>query len=376
MSDKSVFKIPEKREVKLKTPEELNKILKSLLINPNDKLPPPLKAWATIDENGDESVMGTLENFSLIIGKAKSRKSFFIGIAVSASISNKLLLGKFKGCLPDDKNEVLYFDTEQGKYHVQLSLKRICELTGIDVPTNLKVYGLRSKSTEERLELIEHCLKENPKVGLVIIDGVRDIVTSINDEAEATKIGNLFLNWTEVHKMHLIAVLHQNKNDSNARGHLGSELVNKAETVLSVNKDSKDKNISIVNAEQCRNKEPEPFAFEIIGGLPQLVANYEMRVKPANKLEPYDINDYDKYRILEGLFRKQNTYSYGDLVAIFKDEFNKKYKGAGKGIGMNKIKEIISVCKNKGWLLQEKPKAPYTLGKFNGLEENEDDCPF
>ena len=68
-------------------------------------------------------------------------------------------------------------------------------------------------------------------------------------------IASKLLKWTEEKNIHVVTVLHQNKNDGNARGHLGSELVNKAETVLSVTKDSKEKDISIVEAEYCRNKE-------------------------------------------------------------------------------------------------------------------------
>ena len=56
--------------------------------------------------------------------------------------------------------------------------------------------------------------------------------------------------------------MHQNKGDLNARGHLGTELVNKSETVLAIEK-KESSDISVVSAIQCRNKEPEPFAFKI-----------------------------------------------------------------------------------------------------------------
>ncbi len=68
--------------------------------------------------------------------------------------------------------------------------------------------------------------------------------------------------------------MHQNKSDFNARGHIGTELVNKAETVISISVDEKEKELSIVEAQQCRNKEFQPFAFEIDeNGLPRLVEN-------------------------------------------------------------------------------------------------------
>lgn len=107
-------------------------LLKELRVNPTDELKPPQGAWKQINDN--DIVLGTLGNFSLIIGKAKSRKSFFINIAVSTVLSEDVILNQFKGVLPNEQSTVLYFDTEQGKYHVQLALKRICEQINISEP--------------------------------------------------------------------------------------------------------------------------------------------------------------------------------------------------------------------------------------------------
>ena len=59
--------------------------------------------------------------------------------------------------------------------------------------------------------------------------------------------------------------MHQNKGDLNPRGHLGTEAMNKAETVAAT---TKSDNVTVVTCEQARNIEFEPFAFEIIDGLP------------------------------------------------------------------------------------------------------------
>jgi hypothetical protein len=130
-------------------------IAKSLKIDVEEKLVPPQIAWQMSNVNSiGFSVLGTLGNFSLVIGKAKSRKSFFINIAVSTAVSNGLILERFKSDLPLNQNEVLYFDTEQGKFHVQLALQRICRQINIKEPTNLHVYSLRSKTPSERLKII------------------------------------------------------------------------------------------------------------------------------------------------------------------------------------------------------------------------------
>lgn len=345
----------------------IQKTLDELLIDPIERLEPPKVAWEQVNPegNGEAMILGTLGNFSLVIGKAKSRKSFFMNIALSATVGDDTILERFKGCLPDDKRQVLYFDTEQGKYHVQLALKRICRQVGDSEPENLKVYGLRTKKPSERLKLIEYAIYNTPGLGFVVIDGVKDLVTSINDEAEASMIASKLLQWTEERKIHIVTVLHQNKGDNNARGHIGTELINKAETVLSVTKSDQDNNISIVNPEMCRNREPEPFAFEIIDGLPRIAENYEVRTQA--KYDATDLPDHEIFSLLNIVFSKSESYKYGELVTNFQKEFKKKFK---RTIGKNKAKDMITYCKGRDWLIQEVDRGPYIQGKFdnNGLD--------
>lgn len=337
--------------------------LQSLKVSAKEPLQPPQIALQMVNKKTDGyCTLGTLGNFSLIIGKAKSRKSFFINIAVSSAISSDLILNLFKSDLPHNQNEVLYFDTEQGKYHVQLALKRICKQVDIEEPDNLNVYHLRSKTPVERLELIEYAIYNNDKIGIVVIDGVKDLVTSINDEAEATMIASKLLKWTEERNIHIITVLHQNKSDSNARGHIGTELINKAETVLSITKAETDSNISVVEAQQCRNIEPETFAFEIIDGLPVIAENYELRTETKkNKFDVTSLENYKKYQLLIEVFSNGKSFSYKELEIQIKLASKKQL---GKELGNNVISSFITDCKNNKWLLQEKIKAPYTIGEF------------
>ena len=71
------------------------------------------------------------------------------------------------------------------------------------------------------------------------------------------------MQWTDERQIHIHAILHQNKGDENARGHIGTELNNKAETVLLVEKDSQNRDISCVKSVHIRAMDFEPFAFLI-----------------------------------------------------------------------------------------------------------------
>lgn len=332
-------------------------------IDINEEIQPPQIAWSLKNQHSEEfEILGTLGNFSLITGKAKSRKTFFMNIAISAVIQNELVLNRFSGELPPDQNQVLYFDTEQGKYHVQIALKRICQLSGIKEPNNLQVYFLRSFSPKERLEAIEYLIYKTPNLGFVVIDGIKDLITSINDESEASMITTKLLKWSEERNIHIVTVLHQNKGDTNARGHIGTELINKAETVLSIEKSETDESISVVIPKQTRNKEPEKFAFEIIDNIPAIAENFELRTE--TKKQKFDISDLgeDKiYSLLKVVYTHGNEFSHSNLEIQIKLASKNLFANP---LGNNRITELITICKINKWLKQEKNKAPYQLGDY------------
>lgn len=351
-----------------KTPHELNR--NKYKIDVNEVIPLPQIAWSlTNTKSGGEAILGTLGDFGLIIGKAKSRKSFFISIAVSTALGNDVVLGRFKSYLPPDKNEVIYFDTEQSKYYVQKAVKRICTQVDQPEPKNLHAYHLRSLAPSERLQFIEAEIYSNDKIGFVVIDGIKDLVTSINDESEATMVTSKLLKWTEERNIYIVTVLHQNKSDNNARGHIGTELINKAQTVLSVTKAENDNNISIVEPLQCRDIEPEVFAFEINEfGIPVIAENFEIRTETnKNKFDITNLEDFKKYQLLTEVFSKGESFSYGKLVEQLQIAYKNQFKNS---IGINRTKLLITDCSNNDWLMQEKDKAPYTLGTFQTVEND------
>ncbi len=250
---------------------------------------------------------------------------------------------------------------------MQLALKRICKLAKINNPKQLRVYGLRSLSPRERLELIEYAIYKNDDVGFVIIDGIKDLITSINSEEEATDIASKLLKWTEERNINVICVLHQNKGDNNARGHLGSELTHKAETVLSVAKDSDNNEISIVEPVMCRNEEPDSFAFEIIEGLPVIIEDYDMRPKRQKRNSLLDIPDYEKFQFLNEVFSKKDKYLLTELTNTLQKVI--KERKPNLAAGANNMRIILEYMKEKKWLLQEAPRKPYSLGIYKNPEK-------
>lgn len=167
------------------------------------------------------------------------------------------------------------------------------------------------------------------------------------------------LRWTEDNQIHIVTVLHQNKADNNARGHIGTELINKAETVLSVTVDSTNNNISVVEPKQCRNLPFEAFAFQINDlAIPELVDDYVKSSSQKDKLDIIKEDDEIKQNLLEKAFEGRKTLTYTELIPQIKLAVKSIYK---KGYADNKTKEFITHCNEIGLLNQDRKRQPYYL---------------
>jgi hypothetical protein len=317
-------------------------ILSNCLISVNDTIPvPPICIEVII--NGVPHTFGTLGDFTLLIGKAKAGKTFALSLILAAALISGTPFQKvFLATFPDNKKTVLYFDTEQSKYYVQKALKRICDISGVQLPANLIVYSLRGLTPVERLQLIEFAIYNTENIGMAVIDGIRDLITSINDEEQACMITTKLLKWTQDLNIHVITVLHQNKGDTNARGHLGAELTNKCQTVVSVSK-AENKNISVISPEFCKDKDFEPIAFSIdIDGLPNIIDGYTQsatNTEQRKKLAPYDVPPESHEAIIKDVFSIQPEMIRSDLRTAGSANISRYL---GYDIGMNKTDEWIT----------------------------------
>ena len=177
-----------------------------------------------------------------ITGRAKSGKTFVMSIIMLMGVIDRILQFERDGKEP---LKVLWFDTEQSKQStLDIIQNRIVEMyhRKVDPDTPfpnecLRTFNVRFDNCEMRrqgfLELVPFI-----KPDLVILDGIRDLVSDINDGAEAQRIMEEMLALAQDNDCCIIAVLHQNKSDESRdpRGWLGTELLNKAFDVFATEK--------------------------------------------------------------------------------------------------------------------------------------------
>jgi hypothetical protein len=218
-------------------------------------------------------------------------------------------------------------------------------------PEMLGFLSLRKYSPNVRLQIIEKAINSMDGLGLVIIDGVRDLAYDINSPSEATDLITKLMQWTDERQIHIHTVLHLNKGDDNTRGHLGTELNNKAETVLQISKDDLDKDVGVVFSTCIRDIDFEPFAFRINDkALPELVEDYQPKQTTSQKHFDYHEVPEAKHReALEILFTEIEQVSYKNLIPKLKES----YAAVGFSFGDNKAKHLKIFLENKLMIVKD-----------------------
>lgn len=267
-------------------------------------------------------------NHSLVIGKKKSRKSLFLTYLISL----------YTGDLSTD---ILVCDTEQGKKHVWKHRDRIYRLTGAYVD----VLSLRGLSPSERKAVIKEAV-EAGKYKIVIIDGIRDLLSNINDADQCTELITWVESLTVNHGLHIINVLHQNKTDNNARGHIGSELLNKAEMTIEIELDEKA-NCSMVKCESSRDIPFESFAFtHNEASLPEVV---------SVPIKGQTMTDEERKTLLVYVFEDEQL-RYADLLEGIKIHFK---------VGNSRAEQLIGEFKRLQWIINNgKPRSKDAVYKL------------
>ena len=207
-------------------------------------------------------------------GRAKSGKTFVISILMTLCVTREILTFKRIAGYPADCSatlrssveesaenaetssishltsdinplRVLWYDTEQSDNSTQdILVNRIIPLfhrqMGPDKPFPehmFDIFNVRNVDRANRevyfLEAIEHYRPD-----LVILDGIRDLVSDINDGTVAQDMMEKLMKVAQAFNCCIVCVLHQNKSGDSRdpRGWLGTELLNKAYDVFATEK--------------------------------------------------------------------------------------------------------------------------------------------
>jgi len=174
---------------------------------------------------------------------------------------------------------VLWLDTEQSQQSTQEILKeRIIPLAKVDsINDTFYAFNLRGLGFERRGKMVDVAIRAI-KPDICIIDGIKDLMTDINDAVQATLIMEKLMALAKELNCCIVCVLHLNKSeqDRNMRGSIGTELTNKAFEVFQC-ETIDDSNVFKVTHTYSRKQKMKHRLYYHVNeeGLPEQLLDYQ-----------------------------------------------------------------------------------------------------
>ena len=222
----------------------------------------PASLFMKCSQTGKYIGLGGDGDMVTFCGLQKTRKSAAATCAASCFISGGVGTSlNFKAENLEGRN-LIYIDTEQSDYEHWLTCKQMLDQQGIDFnPTNFKPYRITNVDKITKVQFLDYIIKKVGNVGCVLLDGVVDLCKNYNDYEGASQLVEWLRRMASIHGFLLINVLHNARSTGKARGHLGTELLNKGTCNINITKD-KELGFSTLEIEDLRGSfEPKGFQF-------------------------------------------------------------------------------------------------------------------
>lgn len=328
--------------------------------------------------------IGSRENIITITGRSKSRKTIAASAIATSFFIEDHHLG-FSSQLAKD-SKILHIDTEQGYKHYFHSVERIFrDASNKGMPLHANPFNrftsihTRDADIPMRLELIDY-LVESLRPSVLIIDGLTDLVYDINDQAEATKIGEKFLQISSKYQLLVIGVIHTTKTTGFMTGAIGTIFEKKSETVIKVELMENEPMISNISCQFSRNKPFETFSIEADDHNNYTLVDESKIIKNGQK----DFNFYSREQHIDFLDK-----IFCENVSLSEEKVQKAIKKLANSSLANPINaqtcrewcekykmDALLITTPDGLSRAFKPLKPLHDAQLKIDEQKEDDLPF
>ena len=316
----------------LRTPDQIRwDTLRPYLLDPRENYPEP---YYMLEFN--EVPFSTIGGIQAISGQKKNGKSFVLTQLMAAILGNgaERILRLLPGLKVPERTieylghepRVLYVDTEMEKLNSAKVLRRVhwlCEWDMKQPNERFSVLWLKNMPHDEaeqahkrRWRLIRTAI-ETTSPDIVFIDGIRDLLSSINDEQTAVEILSQMSTMAEERRMCIWNALHQNPRmnsdgeDSKMRGWAGTELGNKvSDTFISIKSKTANGVTFTVKQQDARGKDVDDWKYEITDdagslGIPRIISSGSNLPSKSKEQEGDNIEDIKRW-----IREAENTYEF------------------------------------------------------------------
>jgi hypothetical protein len=342
---------------------------------------------------------GKIGGFGAISGQRKNGKTFLIVQLMAAILGcdgNERTKQYLPGLRVPDRTleflghppKVLYIDTEMEKLSSAKVLRRVHWLCGQDTSQpfpgdRFSVLWLKNMPTNDgvavhrkRYDMIRLAV-DAIQPDVVFVDGLRDLLSSINDEESITKILNDFGSLAEERNLNIWMALHQNpsrKNDDDEakmRGWAGTEFGNKvSDTLVSIKSKTANGVTFTVKQQDARDKDMDDWKFEVTEdagalGVPRIITNGPNLSSKSKEQPEYD----DPKQIREWIEKAKDLYQWPMDRKTIKETVFKEIGGVtnsgrlqadlNAAINLGYLEESTMKTSRGGYMLQPPEDLPF-----------------
>ena len=293
----------------------------------------------------------TVGDISAIVGRSGNGKSNLIGLIVSEMLNNTNT-ENFQSQLKKD-SPIILVDTEQSEYDVWRITQKVMTISGLSeeaVSNRLVVKRTEPLTAAFRKKLVLDLIRlEKPQ--LLILDGVADIVTSINDEQEAKEVVAEIRSAAQEHGVHIVGMIHssdKNTQSSEAMGWIGTVWKHKSEGQMNVVRTKEQFNVSF---HKGRHGVPQDWAFRWVleKGCPGFVEEEDREKTDQEKynevLTQLETDTDFATEFFKDAFKEVDVNENGGATKVTLGDgiqmIMKRRSGAEKLFGRNKCKADI-----------------------------------
>lgn len=274
---------------------------------------------------------------NIIQGQAGVHKSRLAEIIAAALIKQQRCDAELLGFEKASKGEfaVLYVDTERNlKDQFPAALQRLQESAGYskyEETERLMYVSLLDIPRKDRFSALQEYLeklKSEVSIPLfIILDVSTDCVEDFNKTDKSMELIDLMNIAINEYDITFLCLIHENPKSEKARGHFGTELMNKASTAIQVGyeKDSKNRDTDLIRIRflKCRSTARyEPFYAYYSESLHTLVLADSQRVEEVVDRRRQKATTESIQEQLQAHLGDGSQKTRKDLLSILSEEFD------------------------------------------------------
>jgi hypothetical protein len=245
---------------------------------------------------------------------------------------------------------VVYVDTERNlSEQLPFALQSIQMKAGYnraDHPSNFEYISLLQINRKDRFaaldEYLNHLKKSIQSPLFIVLDVSTDCIEDFNKTDKSMELIDLMNIAINEHNVIFLCLIHENPKSDKARGHFGTELMNKASTVMQVGfeKDDKQNDTELIHVKylKCRSTARHtPFYVKYCKEAKGLVLADESDVSGVMNNRKHKANNKEMVGFIEMYLGDGATLTRVELL----DKLCKDFKASQRTIE-NRIAEIVN----------------------------------